>query len=101
MEWRGSPKPRFSPPLTSTLSLRYSTFIHNGSEPFLSTNMNVKNNKLTRYIQDAIIEMRKVTWPTKKQVTNYSLVVIAMSIGIALFFGVLDYVLNLGLEMII
>ena len=57
--------------------------------------------KLVTYIKDAIAEMKKVVWPTKKQTTNYTLIVIAMSIGVAVFFGILDYVFNIGLGKII
>lgn len=53
------------------------------------------------YFVGAYHEVRKVTWPTKNQVINYSLVVIAMSIGMAVFFGVLDYVFNIGLTALI
>lgn len=57
--------------------------------------------KLITYIQDSLHEMKKVTWPNQKQVTVYSIIVIAMSLGVAIFFGVLDYVLNLGLGFLI
>ncbi|PIR74281.1 MAG: preprotein translocase subunit SecE [Candidatus Magasanikbacteria bacterium CG10_big_fil_rev_8_21_14_0_10_47_10] len=53
--------------------------------------------KIKDYFHGAISELKKVTWPTRKQVINYSIMVIAMSIGIAIFFGVLDYIFNLGL----
>jgi preprotein translocase SecE subunit len=35
--------------------------------------------------------MKKVTWPTKEQTINYSILVIALSLGLAVFFAVLDY----------
>lgn len=57
--------------------------------------------KLTSYIRDSVAEIKKVTWPTRQQTINYSITVVAMSIGVAIFFGVLDYVFNLGLEKII
>ncbi|MFH1287027.1 MAG: preprotein translocase subunit SecE [Candidatus Magasanikbacteria bacterium] len=56
---------------------------------------------LITYIKEAYAEMRKVVWPTKKQTTTFSIVVIALTLGVALFFGVLDYIFNLGLEAII
>jgi len=56
---------------------------------------------LKEYLIGSYAEMRKVTWPTQKQTINYSLLVIAMSIGMALFLGILDYFLNIGLEKII
>ncbi|OGH66379.1 MAG: preprotein translocase subunit SecE [Candidatus Magasanikbacteria bacterium RIFCSPHIGHO2_02_FULL_41_13] len=53
------------------------------------------------YFQSAIGEMRKVTWPTKQQTIQYGIFVIAMSIGLMLFLGVLDYIFNAGIENII
>ncbi len=57
--------------------------------------------RLGDYFRGAIAEMKKVSWPSKKQTTNYSLIVIGMSVGVAIFFGILDYVFNLGLEQLI
>lgn len=53
------------------------------------------------YFVGAFAEMKKVSWPTKKQTVNYSLMVIGLSVGLAAFFGVLDYVFNLGIEKLI
>jgi len=57
--------------------------------------------KLTTYIREAVEEMKKVVWPTKKQTINYSIVVIALSIGMAVFFGVLDFGFSKGLSAIL
>ncbi|MBT3816899.1 MAG: preprotein translocase subunit SecE [Candidatus Magasanikbacteria bacterium] len=57
--------------------------------------------QLKDYLVSSVHETKKVTWPTKKQTKNYTIFVIAMSISVALFFGVIDYVLNIGLEAII
>lgn len=43
------------------------------------------------YFVGSFHEMKKVTWPTKSQTINYSLVVIGLSVGMALFLGLLDY----------
>ena len=47
-------------------------------------------NKLTKYIKEAYAEMRKVTWPTKKETTRYTFMVIGVSIAVAAFLGLLD-----------
>lgn len=57
--------------------------------------------KIITYIKESLAEMRKVVWPTKKQTTIFTIVVIAMSIGMALFFAILDWTFNLGIEAII
>lgn len=56
---------------------------------------------IKNYFIGAVAEMKKVSWPSKKQTTTYSFIVIGMSVGVALFFGLMDYILNLGLEQII
>lgn len=57
--------------------------------------------KIVSYISESISELKKVTWPTKNQILNYTLAVLAMSIGMAVFFALLDYIFNLGLGFII
>ena len=57
--------------------------------------------KIINYIKASIEEMKKVTWPTKKETYNYTLLVIFISLGVALFLGLLDLVFNKGLEYLI
>lgn len=47
--------------------------------------------KLSKYIKESVAELRKVSWPTKKQTTNYSLLVIGISVAVAAFLGICDY----------
>lgn len=63
--------------------------------------MGIKDNKIVRYFVSARAELKKVAWPTRPEVTRYSALVIAVSLFVALFFGVVDYFLTLGLELII
>jgi len=58
-------------------------------------------NKLKEYLKGSLAEMKKVVWPTKKQTINYSIIVIAMSIGVAIFFSLLDYLFNYILSSVI
>lgn len=58
-------------------------------------------DKIIQYFKDSYAEMKKVTWPTKKQTINYSTLVIVMSVGMAVFFSALDFVFNLGLTKLI
>jgi len=59
------------------------------------------NNKLIAYFRESKQEMKKVVWPSKKETTNYTLAVIFISLGLAAFFAIVDYALNIGLEKII
>ncbi len=58
-------------------------------------------NKLTNYIKASIEEMKKVTWPTKKETYNFTLLVIGISLGVAAFLGALDYIFTWGFEFFI
>ena len=53
------------------------------------------------YLLGSYAEMKKVTWPTKQQTINYSLLVIGLSVGMAVFFAVLDYIFNFGITTLI
>ena len=66
-------------------------------------NLNFMNvlKKITDYFKGSISEMKKVVWPTKKQTYTYSGIVIAMSLGVAFFFGLLDYLFNILLGIFI
>jgi preprotein translocase subunit SecE len=59
------------------------------------------SNKLVQYIQESKTELKKVIWPTKKETINYTLLVIGLSLGVAAFFGILDYFLSLGIEQLL
>lgn len=53
------------------------------------------------YFEGAYHEMKKVTWPTKKQTISYSLFVITMTVFLTVFLGALDYLLSLGVTQLI
>lgn len=57
--------------------------------------------KIINYFKSSYAEMKKISWPTKKQTINYSLLVIIMSAGFALFFTLLDYIFSNGFETLI
>jgi preprotein translocase subunit SecE len=58
-------------------------------------------SKISRYLQESLEEMKKVTWPSKKETYHYTLLVIGISLAVAAFLGILDYIFNYGLETLI
>ncbi len=44
-----------------------------------------------QYFKDVRGEIRHVSWPTRPQIVAYTAVVIAVSIGTAVYLGLLDY----------
>ncbi len=57
--------------------------------------------KLVNYIKGSIEEMKKVTWPTKKETKNYTLMVVGVSLAVAAFLGSLDFIFSYGLDFIL
>ena len=54
-----------------------------------------------RFIQEVKQEAFRVTWPTKKETIQGTLMVVAMAIVASLFFLLLDQVLKFFLELIL
>ncbi len=59
------------------------------------------NSPVVRYFREAREELRKVTWPQRREVMIYSTLVVIFSIVTAAYFGVLDWLFTLGLEMLV
>ncbi|MBI2551180.1 preprotein translocase subunit SecE [Candidatus Uhrbacteria bacterium] len=53
------------------------------------------------YLKQANEELRKVTWPSRKDTVRYSLVVVGVTLVLAIFFAALDFGLTFGLEKLI
>ncbi|MEX0869887.1 MAG: preprotein translocase subunit SecE [Candidatus Spechtbacterales bacterium] len=47
-------------------------------------------NKIIRYLREVKIEMKRVNWLHRKEVSNYTILVLAVSIAAAIFLGGLD-----------
>lgn len=49
-------------------------------------------NRLVKYLVESKAELKKVTWPTKKELVKHTLIVIGLSLFVAAFLGVLDVI---------
>jgi len=58
-------------------------------------------SKIVEYFKGSVEEMKKVTWPTKKETQSYTLLVVGISLAVALFLGAIDFIFSLGIELII
>ncbi|MDQ5944490.1 MAG: Protein translocase subunit SecE [Patescibacteria group bacterium] len=57
--------------------------------------------KITRYIKSSIDELKRVIWPTRKQATILTVVVLGFTAVVALYLAFFDYIFRLGLERLI
>jgi preprotein translocase subunit SecE len=53
-----------------------------------------------RGLRDTRSELRKVTWPTREQVTRMTTVVAAASLAMGVFLGLVDYIFETILKML-
>lgn len=58
-------------------------------------------NKLSNYIKSSVEELKKVTWPSKKETYQYTLLIVVISLAVAAYLGALDYLFDLGLKNLI
>jgi len=53
--------------------------------------------KIISFIKEAREELSKVSWPSRQQTVKYTGIVIAFSLAVALFLGVLDMFFSAGI----
>ena len=67
----------------------------------MSAQAGAKKNKISTYFKGVKAEMRKVVWPTNKELINYTGVVILISAIVSLVVWVLDLGILRALSLII
>ncbi len=48
-------------------------------------------NRIITFLKEVKIELKKVTWPTRQETIRFTLLVIGVSAGVAIFLGGLDF----------
>lgn len=54
-----------------------------------------------QYIKDTRNELRHVAWPTRTQTTVFTAFVIVLSVTVALYLGLFDFLFTQGLERVL
>ena len=62
---------------------------------------NKPDNAIVRYFKETRAEIRKVSWPTRQEATNLTAIVLAVTIAMAAFLGLVDYAFRLIIEAIV
>lgn len=47
--------------------------------------------RLFTFLKEVQLEMKRVNWPTRRQVVQNTMLVLAISIAVAIFLGALDF----------
>ncbi|OGJ06079.1 preprotein translocase subunit SecE [Candidatus Nomurabacteria bacterium RIFOXYC2_FULL_36_19] len=58
-------------------------------------------SKITEYFKETRGELKHVIWPSRSQTLYYTLIVIVLSVVVAYYLGVFDFIFSKGLEIII
>jgi preprotein translocase subunit SecE len=53
------------------------------------------------YVTESWAELRKVAWPTRRQVVNLTLIVIVVSAVVGAYIAILDLILLLGMDRLL
>ena len=56
--------------------------------------------KLINYFKETKGELKHVSWPTRKQATAYTLLVVMVSVIVAVYVGVFDYLFSLVVKFL-
>jgi len=61
----------------------------------------MKENIVTNYIKSSLVELSKVTWPTKNQAIKLTMIVLGFCLVVAIILGVVDYGFNQGFTQLL
>jgi preprotein translocase subunit SecE len=53
-----------------------------------------KQSGIKRFYRETVGELRKVTWPTREEATNLTIIVILVTFGMSAFLGIVDYLFS-------
>ena len=57
-------------------------------------------NKIIRFFKESFGELKKVTWPSRDEVTSSTKVVLVSTLLIALALGLVDFLIFRGIDLI-
>jgi len=49
-------------------------------------------SKISTFLKEVKLEMKKVNWPNRQETIRYTLIVVGVSFAIAVFLGALDFI---------
>lgn len=58
-------------------------------------------NRIIKYFNETRAELRRVTWPTREETKNLTMIIVAATVAMAIFLGSLDYIFQIVVAGII
>lgn len=60
-----------------------------------------EDNVVVKYFKETRAELRKVTWPTREETKNLTTIIVIVTVAMAVFLGLLDYIFQVVVAGII
>ena len=60
-----------------------------------------QTNPISKYIRETRGELRKVTWPTREESQRLTAIVLGVTIAMAIFLGLLDFIFSNGVQSLV
>ncbi len=54
-----------------------------------------EDNAVVKYLKETRAELRKVVWPTRDETKNLTIIVVSVTVAMAVFLGLLDYIFQM------
>ena len=56
--------------------------------------------RIRRYFDEVWSELRKVSWPTREQTVNLTVLVLIVSLAVGVFISIFDFIFTQGLTLL-
>ena len=60
-----------------------------------ATARKVQDNAIIQYFRETYFELRKVSWPTRREAVNLTVIVILVTTFLAIMLGLLDWIYSM------
>ena len=60
-----------------------------------------KDNAIVRYLRETWFELKKVSWPTRKEAINLTAMVIVVATFLAIVLSLMDWIFSSGFSLIL
>ncbi len=71
------------------------------SEKRIGSESRLKNNRVVEYLRDTWFELKKVSWPTRSEAANLTMIVAAVTTFLAIVLGILDWIFQTAFGLLL
>jgi preprotein translocase subunit SecE len=63
--------------------------------------INLRDNRITRYFRETWYELKKVSWPTRSEATNLTLMVVIVTAFLSVVLSLMDWLFSSGFTLLV